>query len=76
MNFIIYRRRLLIARPIQATATSGLNRSPIIEAFLMSPENPFSNDLILSGQILKRYVLKQIKSTISVIIDSKLKRAD
>ena len=32
----------------------GLNLSPIIDAFLINPENPLSKDLIFSGHILKR----------------------
>lgn len=44
--------------------------------FFIKPENPELNDLIFSGNVLPRYVLKQIAKQIKTNKESKLKSAD
>ena len=76
-NFIInYLKKFFIANPRQKTETNGLNLSPIIQLFLINPENPELKLLILDGQILPRYVLKHIKRQIRTSKESKLNNAD
>ena len=59
---------LLIASNTHAKETKGLSLSPIIEKVLIIPENPSLKPLIKLGQVLLKYVLRQIDNIIKVSI--------